>query len=313
MNAKRNTYDDVKRIVENEGYKLLSTNDEIVNKDGFVWASTKIKVICDKGHEYEVVWNSFKNLKRRCKQCHETNKKYTYNDLLETTKNRGYELLSKEKDIVEEDGTIKSMTRIKIKCPKGHEYDIILNNFKNLKSGCRQCLLEEKGYTYEDIKNITESMGYELLSKKEEIVNEYGLVPINTKVSIRKKCDISVSSLIKGCVDNEYKGEKRIEDVLNKMNIPYIRQYRFNDCRDKNPLPFDFYLPEHKICIEYDGEQHFESIEHFGGDERLEDTQLKDKIKTKYCKRHKIKLIRIPYWDFDRIESILEEILNKFD
>ena len=35
MSAKRNTYDDVKRIVENEGYKLLSTSDEIVNKDGF--------------------------------------------------------------------------------------------------------------------------------------------------------------------------------------------------------------------------------------------------------------------------------------
>ena len=96
------------------------------------------------------------------------------------------------------------------------------------------------------------------------------------------------------------------------MNIPYIRQYRFNDCRDKNQLPFDFYLPKHKICIEYDGEQHFESIEHFGGDERLEDTQLKDKIKTKYCKRHKIRLIRIPYWDYDRIEDIIMgEILNK--
>ena len=53
--------------------------------------------------------------------------------------------------------------------------------------------------------------------------------------------------------------------------------------------------------------------EDIGGDDKLEETQIRDRIKTKYCKKHKIKLIRIPYWDFDRIESILEEILNKFD
>ena len=170
MSVKRNTYDDVKQIVENEGYELLSANDEIVNEDGYVWSTTKIKVRCDKGHKYEVVWNNFKNLKNRCKICHEENRKCTYNDLLEVAKNRGYKLLSKEKDIVEEDGTIKSTTRIKVKCPKGHEYDVILNSFKNNQPKCKQCYDEETRYTYEDLKNIVEDMGYELVSEEADII-----------------------------------------------------------------------------------------------------------------------------------------------
>ena len=55
-------------------------------------------------------------------------------------------------------------------------------------------------------------------------------------------------------------------------------QKRFNDCKNKQPLPFDFYINNTNIihlndtiisidlfCIEYDGEQHFRSIEFFGG------------------------------------------------
>lgn len=383
MSAKRNTYDDVKRIVENEGYKLLSTSDEIVNKDGFVWTSTKIKVVCDKGHEYEVIWNSFKNLKSRCKQCHETNRKCTYEDLLEIAKDRGYRLLSNKEDIVEDDGFIKTTTYIKVKCERGHENCIILNNFKNLKHGCKMCTYENNATTYEDIKDMAENIGYELLSRKEDIINEFGyvdsythinvkcskgheynvvlnnfknnntkckkchdeetrytyedlknivndmgyelvseerdiidkdgFVPTTARISVKKECSVLFNSLINGGGYNESKGEKKIAKILDEMNIPYFKQYRFDECRYKNPLPFDFYLPQHDICIEYDGELHYESIEHFGGDNKLEETQIRDKIKTKYCKKHKIKLIRIPYWDFDRIESILEEILNKFN
>lgn len=40
--------------------------------------------------------------------------------------------------------------------------------------------------------------------------------------------------------------------------------------------------------------------------------KIRDTIKTIYCKENEIKLIRIPYWDFDNIEEILcKELLNK--
>lgn len=51
------------------------------------------------------------------------------------------------------------------------------------------------------------------------------------------------------------KGELQIEKWLNKNKILYIIQKRFMDCCDKNPLPFDFYLPDYNMCIEFQGKQ----------------------------------------------------------
>ena len=43
-------------------------------------------------------------------------------------------------------------------------------------------------------------------------------------------------------------------------------QKRFKDCKDKRQLPFDFYLPSYNVCIEYQGEQHYRPIDHFGAE-----------------------------------------------
>ena len=111
-----------------------------------------------------------------------------------------------------------------------------------------------------------------------------------------------------GCpVCNESKGEKRIAKWLDDNKIEYIRQKRFSDCKDKKTLPLDFYLPFYNVCIEYDGKQHFEAINWFGGNEKLEYTQKHDKIKTEYCKENGILLLRIPY--FKNIEEELEQFL----
>ena len=105
---------------------------------------------------------------------------------------------------------------------------------------------------------------------------------------------------------NVSKGEKAIRKWLTEHNIEYDSQKRFNDCCDKNSLPFDFYLPNYNCCIEYDGIQHFEPIDYFGGQESLEYTQKHDKIKTEYCQNNNIKLLRIPYF------KNIEEELNNF-
>ena len=80
-------------------------------------------------------------------------------------------------------------------------------------------------------------------------------------------------------------------------------------------LKFDFYIPSLNVCIEYDGEQHFEIA--FGkGEEGLKDRKRKDEIKNNYCKFNNINLIRIPYWEFENIENIIiQEIktLKTFD
>jgi very-short-patch-repair endonuclease len=108
----------------------------------------------------------------------------------------------------------------------------------------------------------------------------------------------------------ESKGEKSIFKWLKNNGIYVIQEYKFGDCRDKRKLPFDFYLPDYNVCIEYDGEQHHTvRTNFFGGNDKFKQLKRRDKIKTKYCKDNNIYLLRIPYWDFNNIEQILTETL----
>ena len=105
-------------------------------------------------------------------------------------------------------------------------------------------------------------------------------------------------------------GESKINKFLESNNFNFISEYRFKNCKFKNALPFDFYLPNYNCCIEFDGEQHYKIIKYFGGLDRFIDTKIRDTIKTEYCKKNNIKLIRIPYWEMKNIENILINKLN---
>ena len=107
------------------------------------------------------------------------------------------------------------------------------------------------------------------------------------------------------------KGEQKICSILQQLNITYIEQYRFDDCKYKRTLPFDFYLPEHNMCIEYQGGQHYFAVDYFGGNDWLIEQQKRDSIKRLYCQNNGIDLIEISYLDFDNIEDIIKEKIIK--
>ena len=113
----------------------------------------------------------------------------------------------------------------------------------------------------------------------------------------------------KGCPNcANSKSELLIANFLIKNSIEFETQARFERCRHKNPLPFDFYLPNKKMLIEFDGEQHFVPLKHFGGLERLKMTRKVDGIKTEFAKKNDFKLIRLDYrMNFSEIENKLKE------
>ena len=115
-----------------------------------------------------------------------------------------------------------------------------------------------------------------------------------------------------GC-NKKSKYEEYVESILDKLSITYNREYRFNDCRNHYPLPFDFYFEyrNKKFCIECQGQQHYEPIKHFGGEERFKTTKLNDKIKKKYCEKENIILICLPY-TLSKLE-MEQKILNILD
>jgi len=109
-----------------------------------------------------------------------------------------------------------------------------------------------------------------------------------------------------GCETNRKSfGEKKIKEFLDQNSINYIREKKFETCKNIKELPFDFYLPDYKICIEYDGELHYRSSKIFGGESTLKRIKKNDDIKSKWCSENNIKLLRIPYKKKNKIFKIL--------
>jgi len=112
-----------------------------------------------------------------------------------------------------------------------------------------------------------------------------------------------------GCpICNQSKGENAIMNFLSDNNIKYIPQKKFDNCKNINVLPFDFYLTDYDLCVEFDGLQHFEPRVIFGGEIEFIKRVNNDKIKTDFCKNNNIKLLRIKY-----NENIIEKLKNKLN
>lgn len=153
---------------------------------------------------------------------------------------------------------------------------------------------------------------------KDRIGNVYGkLTVIKQKPNNMWECKCECGNIITvfgkyldnghviscGCIKSS--GETKIKKLLTELKIEFEAQKSFETCRfpDTNALArFDFYLPNYNCLIEYDGEQHFVSKNSgWSNDTKLEYTQQHDTFKTLWCKLNNIKLIRIPYTDFNKI------------
>lgn len=102
-------------------------------------------------------------------------------------------------------------------------------------------------------------------------------------------------------------GESIVRSILDKYNIDYKHGYVL-----PNRLHLDFYLPQYRVAIEYDGRQHYESNEFFDKRESLYVRQHRDQLKNQYCKEHNIKLLRIPY-TYDSYKKVHQLMKDKLD
>ena len=144
---------------------------------------------------------------------------------------------------------------------------------------------------------------------------------INTKTKVIITCPIHgdfnqiPNSHLRGygcSLCSESKGEKKINKFLTENNILFERQKKFEDCKNIFCLPFDFYIPSLRICIEFDGIQHYKPLDFFGGQEAFEKTKINDNIKNDYCEDNYINLIRIRYDKIEDIEYILKKSLSAY-
>lgn len=159
--------------------------------------------------------------------------------------------------------SFKGETWVNYICPE-HESKGIQNiSWSHLKTCSLKC-----PYCYGKYKN-TEDFINEMknINRDIEIIGQYNGSenPVKCKC---KKCGHIWSPIGRslknkqGCpICKSSKGEKAIYDFLIKNNIDFIKEKKFEDCKNKRCLKFDFYLPLHNLCIEYDGEQHFMPVD----------------------------------------------------
>lgn len=105
-----------------------------------------------------------------------------------------------------------------------------------------------------------------------------------------------------------------VELWLNQNNVLYEKEKVFKDCIYKKVLPFDFYLIKYNACIEVDGIGHYRPVNYVKDKEVAQKTYetrvIIDKIKTDYCKKNNIPLLRLPFWEIEANKH--EEILRRF-
>ena len=89
-------------------------------------------------------------------------------------------------------------------------------------------------------------------------------------------------------------------------------QHKFPDCKYIKCLAFDFYIASLNVLIEYDGIGHYKPTFGSSPEERqknLEEQQKRDRNKDDWAKANNIPMLRIPYWDFDRVEELIEAFI----
>lgn len=281
---------------------IINENIDVIGK--YTNSQTKIKCKCKIcGHIWKATSNNLLH-GTGCPKC-ANNITKTHDQFIE-------ELKIIRPDITCLGKYINAKTKIKFKCRTcGYIWNSLPTKILLAKQ-CPKCYGKYK--TTEDFKKEMFRVNPDI-----EILGDY----ITAKTQILCKCKLCdyiwtafPDNLLqhRGCPNcNKSNGEQCIERFLKHQNILFVPQKTFNNLRGirNGLLPYDFYLPEYNLLIEFQGEQHIRPIKYFGGEEKFKIQQEHDKRKREYAQLHNINLLEIWYYDINNIESILLEKINE--
>ncbi|MDN6100762.1 MAG: endonuclease domain-containing protein [Staphylococcus equorum] len=259
-------------------------------------------------HEYYVSWANFSK-GRRCPECC-GNQRMNESDV----DKRIYELVSNEYSRVSEYKNAKANFTIRHELC-GNEYPVSWSAFHD-GNRCPRCSGKERMSNKRIDERIFELVKIEYIRLGDYKNNTTKFLMKHTLCGheyMVKWADFYRGNRCPKC--KESKGERKISNILNSLNIEYVTQKKFKECQYKRKLPFDFYVSNRnqKLLIEFDGIQHFKPISVFGGENGFQDTQQRDTIKNKFAKDNNIPLLRIPYTEIDNIETILVKKLKELN
>lgn len=208
-----------------------------------------------------------------------------------------------------------------ITCPVHGDFEQAANEHIKGK-GCSKCANNIRLTLKQFINKI-----YIKHSKNKELYDYTNTIYINDSTPIEIICN-KCKTKFKQTPNNHYtknqgcrnckssSAEKIIYQLFIDNNINFEQQKRFKDCKKIQPLPFDFYLIDFNILIEYDGEQHFKP-KSFSRDQtkknkynNLKNIKEKDLIKTIWAQKNNIFLIRISYLEKTNLKQKIEKLVS---
>lgn len=289
----------------------ISTIDDYIN------AYSKLKFICPKHGLQEISYVSIYS-GGWCDLCgfDSASKKLSLNtdEVIKRVESKNGNKLLNPEDYINH-----KASNLKILCGScGNEFTTSLSSIENSDGACLKCANKKTGersrLSPKEVKYRIDSVNGNILLNPEEYKD-------NHTPNLRIKCgecgDVFYTSLANyeyfqkircdKCSQKISIPERKTMEFLEKNNIFYKYNYTFNDCKDKRLLLFDFYLEKYNLIIEIDGEHHYHPK---WGEEQFKMIKYHDGIKNKYCEDNEIKLLRIPFWNFENLEEIISEELK---
>jgi len=214
---------------------------------------------------------------------------------------------------------INSQTKVIIICKKHGSFEQKPNNHLQLSHGCPKCgVIKVQSQTTKSIDQFIidaqkvhgDFYDYSITNYKGSHKNVKIICPVHGIFSQEANSHIKG----KGCSScNKSTGEERVSVILHELGIIFEHEKRIdclklNDSR-KHRLDFYFTYNNQECAIEYDGIQHFHPVKIFGGDKYLEKRIINDKIKTIYCLKNNIRLLRISHKEYHKIKEIVDHFL----
>jgi len=291
------TSEDVIKLLRSKGYEP-GVNFKYVN------CKTKFHAVCPKHGDFFTSKNKLhshygcnKCGSDSCSEKLRADKDFVFNEIRKS----GFEVL--------QDHYISYRHKIKVKCPNDH---IVFKNFASFvrrKKGCQICA---KNYTLDgkDLKERIErdAPDYKFLYRKNK--------RIYLECASGHKYNTLLNNFTNGhrcgkCKNSKH--EKECRNVLEKitgLNFPSARPSFLKNEKTKNNLEIDCYNEEINLGLEYNGEQHYLPMSHWGGNQALQKTQERDTLKLEMCKKNNTKLIIVPYTVLNKENFILEQLID---
>lgn len=274
--------------------------------------ASRMKYHCNKHGDGETSYGDFMASLCGCKQCGiehgAITSRTTIADVINIVESKNSNNL-----LNPEDYCGVNVSNLRIICGScGNEFTTSLASINASQGHCYDCgSKKSQGHNKlspdEVERRINSINGNALLNKDEYVKNN--VLNLNIKCSCGNTYTTSLANYeyfnvnrCPVCTQRTSQGELLISSILDELQILYDTEHKFEDCRAKRPLPFDFYLPDYNAIVEFDGPHHYRPI--FSKEQFLR-TKRHDAIKNKYCETHGIKLIRIPYWDRQNIRTII--------